>query len=654
MIAPALVLTAAWVWLSRLNRNPAGAGFRDKSGKFHPIRKSEYYQPSLLDEPEATRPPQTAVPPPVTMAKPSPPIVVAPKSGPEPSGLLWPFATFDRARQEWRLVFPKAGRLQSKMDLLNAVEKVEQFQSQVEQGQADLTQDQWRGYTHLGKLFRRMNDFIYARDKCLELLRAIDVETEGDKAGMGNRAMQNIYAQTQEMSYIAAVIGAAEGTIPIRSDITNEKHERETWQVWADNQATLMRTKKTVVDNMIKERVQREFLEASRLRQEAQKDELAAIKAAQEARTHAKRALLAELDLDERLAEIVDALHPSLDADAKKLSVALLAADAAGDENAAYHLRNDEALKLLKRSYAAWKKDGITEPSRSGQAELAKAVAKLQVSAQVSLSGADFLQAVGRGAINGLQGVHFYASARVFTSGNKINVESTDGIALSRGSAIAAIMHPLDVLVPGKQLAVVARSMAKVPVIGLSVAKIGTKNSLILTDANGRREVITADDYQFPSKALETVITQATDWRSSVDSVAFDKAMKRWAPIFKSQGRSNAAIALTPTSDGVTVVPLEKVQTKAAIYGRFGGLQEAAENTLMPVRDAEQFFPASTKGAGTTLTLNVERVLDAIKGLRGKLSISAGKENDAPVKIESWDGNSVAVVMPMYAAKGTT
>ena len=53
---------ALW-WLSRLNRNPDGAGFRDKSGRFHPIRSSEWYQPSLLDAPETTRPPQTAVPP---------------------------------------------------------------------------------------------------------------------------------------------------------------------------------------------------------------------------------------------------------------------------------------------------------------------------------------------------------------------------------------------------------------------------------------------------------------------------------------------------------------------------------------------------------------------------------------------------------------
>ncbi len=414
-----------------------------------------------------------------------------------------------------------------------------------------------------------------------------------------------------------------------------------------------MRTKKLAIDDMIKARVQRQFLEASRALQERQQSERDALKAAAEARTHAQRALVAELGLDERLSEIVDALHPSLDADAKKLSAALLAADAAGDEAAAYQLINTDALKLVKRSYAAWKKDGITDMSRTGQAELAKAVAKLEVSAQVSLSGADFLAAVDRGAINGLQGLNFYASARVFTAGNKINVESTDGIALSRGSAIASIIHALDVIVPGKQLAVVARAMGKVPVIGLSVAKIGTKDSLILTDANGRREVITADDYQFPSKALDTVIKQSTDWQSSVDSIALDKAMKKWAPIFKAQGRDNAAISLTPADGGVRVVPLERVLLKGAVYGRFGGLQEAAEHTLMPVRDQEQFFPASTTGAGSTMTFNVSRVLDAIKGIRGKLKISAGKNNEAPMKIESWDGNSVAVIMPMFAPQGT-
>lgn len=42
---------ALW-WLSSLHRNPDGAGFRDKSGRFHPIRSSEWYQPSLLDLPE--------------------------------------------------------------------------------------------------------------------------------------------------------------------------------------------------------------------------------------------------------------------------------------------------------------------------------------------------------------------------------------------------------------------------------------------------------------------------------------------------------------------------------------------------------------------------------------------------------------------------
>ena len=46
---------ALW-WLSRLNRNPDGAGFRDKNGRFHPIRSSEWYQPSLLDQPETARP----------------------------------------------------------------------------------------------------------------------------------------------------------------------------------------------------------------------------------------------------------------------------------------------------------------------------------------------------------------------------------------------------------------------------------------------------------------------------------------------------------------------------------------------------------------------------------------------------------------------
>lgn len=50
---------ALW-WLSRLNRNPDGAGFRDKNGRFHPIRSSEWYQPSLLDHPEPTRPSASA------------------------------------------------------------------------------------------------------------------------------------------------------------------------------------------------------------------------------------------------------------------------------------------------------------------------------------------------------------------------------------------------------------------------------------------------------------------------------------------------------------------------------------------------------------------------------------------------------------------
>ena len=658
MIGPALVIGAAWYWLSSLNRNPTGAGYRDKSGKFHPIRNSEWYQPSLLDEPETTRPAQTADKlaktadkPAKTADKPAPPPVVDSQSGPEPSGLYWPFATFDRARQEWRLVFPKAKLLQTHIDLLNAIETVEKFQSQVDEGQAALTPDQWRGYSHLGRLFRRMNDFIYARDKALQILRAIDIETEGDSKGMGARAMQNIYDQTQQMSQVAEVIGAAV-TIPIRDNITNEKQERESWRVWADNQATLMRTKKIVVDDMIKERAQKQYLEAGRLREEQQRAELAAIQAAHEARKHAQRALLAELDLDDRLAEIVDALHPSLDADAKKLSASLLAADAVGDEAAAYNLRNGAAQKLLKRSLAAWKKDGITDPSRTGQAELAKAVSNLQVGAQVSLSGAEFLNAVNHGAINGLQGLHFYASVRVFTTNNKINVESTDGVALSRGSSIAAITHPLDVLVPGKQLVAVARSMGRAPVLGLSVAKVGTKDSLILsTRIDGRREVIPADDYVFPSQALETVIKQSTDWRSSVDSDALDKAMKKWAPIFKREGRSTAAIALTPANTGVTVAPLETVVLKPPVYGRYGGVQEAAVKALMPVSGAEEFFPAATKGSGTTMTLNVARVLEAIKGLRGKLAISARKDAEDAVKIESPDGNSVAVIMPMFGGK---
>jgi hypothetical protein len=652
--APALILAAAWYWLSRPGRNPKGAGFRDKSGKFHPIRNSEYYQPSLLDEPEEPRPAAPTGPAAPAPAKPrivegpSPIAVEPPKSGPEPSGLYWPFAKFDRARQEWRLVFPKAARLQSRIDLLNAVEQVEKFQAQVEEGQADLNQDQWRAYTHLRKLFSKMSEFIYERDKALEILRAIDIDTEGDDKGMGPRAQQAIYERTQEMSRIAALIGAPAGTVPIRSDITNEEQERDSWQVWGDNQATTIRTKKRQLDDMIKERVQRQFIEASRLRQEQQRAELAAIKAANEARMHAQRAMAAELGLDERLSEIADALHPSLDADAKKLSAALLAADAAGDETAAYHLINTDALKLVKRSVAAWKKDGITDMSRTGQAELAKAVAKLEVSAQVSLSGADFLAAVDRGSRNGLQGLNFYATARVFTAGNKINVESTDGIALSRGSAIAAIIHALDVIVPGKQLAVVARAMGKVPVIGLSVAKIGTKDSLILTDSNGRREVITAEDIVFPSKALDTVIKQSTDWRSSVDSDALGKAIKKWAPIFKDAGRDTAAIALTPTNGGVRVVPLKKVLVQSAVYGRFGTLETPARFTLAPVRDQAEVFAASTTGTGSTMTFSVARVLDAIKGIRGKLKISAGKSNEAPLKFESVDGNSVTVLMPMF------
>ena len=50
---------ALW-WLSRLSRNPDGAGFRDKNGRFHPIRSSEWYQPSLLDHPEPTLPSASA------------------------------------------------------------------------------------------------------------------------------------------------------------------------------------------------------------------------------------------------------------------------------------------------------------------------------------------------------------------------------------------------------------------------------------------------------------------------------------------------------------------------------------------------------------------------------------------------------------------
>lgn len=50
----AVVGGALW-WLSRLNRNPDGAGFRDKNGRFHPIRSSEWYQPSLLEVPETVQ-----------------------------------------------------------------------------------------------------------------------------------------------------------------------------------------------------------------------------------------------------------------------------------------------------------------------------------------------------------------------------------------------------------------------------------------------------------------------------------------------------------------------------------------------------------------------------------------------------------------------
>lgn len=53
---PFIALGGAFWWLSRLNRNPDGAGFRDKAGRFHPIRSSEWYQPSLLGEPETARP----------------------------------------------------------------------------------------------------------------------------------------------------------------------------------------------------------------------------------------------------------------------------------------------------------------------------------------------------------------------------------------------------------------------------------------------------------------------------------------------------------------------------------------------------------------------------------------------------------------------
>jgi hypothetical protein len=60
-IGLAVVGGALW-WLSRVNRNPTGAGYRDKSGKFHPIRNSKWYQPSLLDEPETkARTPRSVV-----------------------------------------------------------------------------------------------------------------------------------------------------------------------------------------------------------------------------------------------------------------------------------------------------------------------------------------------------------------------------------------------------------------------------------------------------------------------------------------------------------------------------------------------------------------------------------------------------------------
>jgi len=58
------VLAAAWYWLSRPERNPTGAGYRDKSGKFHPIRNSEWYQPSLLSEADTTQPTLRPVPTP--------------------------------------------------------------------------------------------------------------------------------------------------------------------------------------------------------------------------------------------------------------------------------------------------------------------------------------------------------------------------------------------------------------------------------------------------------------------------------------------------------------------------------------------------------------------------------------------------------------
>lgn len=652
--APALILAAAWYWLSRPNRNPTGAGFRDKSGKFHPIRNSEWYQPALLDEPEKPRPAAPTRPAAPASAKPriveapSPIAVEPPKSGPEPSGLPWPFAVFDRDRQEWRLVFPKAGRLQSKADLLNAVETVEQFQDQVEQGRTNLNKDQWLAYTHLRKLFSKMSDFIYERDKGLEILRAIDIDTEGDRNGMGNRNWQYVSDRRDRMVQIAKVIGGADGTIAIRTDIANERQEREAWAAWAIGIAQILWDKKNDVDQLIKERVERQGREASRIALEKHQAEEAARKAANEARKHAERALVTKLNLDERLAEIVDALHPSLDAEAKKLSAALLAADAAGDTTQAYHLIHTDALKLVKKSVAAWRKDGITSPSRTGYEELKAAVNKLQVAAQLSLGGDEFLAAVDRGTRNGLEGQHFYATARVFTVGNKVNVESTDGIALSRGSAIAAIIHPVDVTVSAKQLLVTARSMGKAPVLGLSVGKVGTNDSLILTDAAGRREVIPAAEVSFPSKAVETVINQSTDWQSSVDSVALEKAIKKWAPIFKGQDRATNAVALTPTDNGVKVVPLQKVMVQSAVYGRFGRLETPARFALKPIREQAEVFPASTTGTGSTMTLSVERVVDAIKGIRGRLKISSGRTNEAPLKFESLDGNSVTVLMPMH------
>jgi hypothetical protein len=53
---PFIALGGALWWLSHANRNPTGAGFRDRSGRFHPIRSSEWYQPSLLDVPETVPP----------------------------------------------------------------------------------------------------------------------------------------------------------------------------------------------------------------------------------------------------------------------------------------------------------------------------------------------------------------------------------------------------------------------------------------------------------------------------------------------------------------------------------------------------------------------------------------------------------------------